>query len=194
MSTIVAVRKGGQAAVAWDSGAVTASIASPHSVSRSKVQRFGDNLIGVAGFTVYCNILAECFRESPPANLTDESAVFRFFLQFWRDLHERFHFTDDHSDRDSPSPFADLDSEFMVVNASGIYHIREVLSVSRFDEFCAIGSGASHAEGAVSVLLSYEPYAKAIAERAVEIACQFDTRSCGRTMSLTLEKLDGGGA
>lgn len=187
MSTIVAVRKGSETVVAWDSGSITASIASPNALSRPKVQRFGDNLIGVAGFMVYCNILSECFRESPPANLTDEGAVFRFFLQFWRELHERFHFVDDHSDRDSPSPFADLDSEFMVVNASGIYHIREVLSVSRFDEFCAIGSGASHAEGAVTALLSYEQGARAIAERAVEIACQFDTRSCGRTMSSALQ-------
>lgn len=114
----------------------------------------------------------------------DERSILDFFVRFWRDLHNQYHFVDDQSDSEAPSPFADLATEFLIANPHGIFRVKEVLSVSRFERFCAIGSGAPHAEGALQILYEQEESAKAIAEKAVRVALEFDAASGGEVAVL----------
>jgi len=182
MSTIVAVEKKRAVAIAWDSMFATGSVYSPNCVSPSKVVRLGNSFIGVAGFTVYATILGD-YQAKRKAELGDESAILRFFVQFWRDLQSRYHLVNSQSDSSNPSPFADLDAEFLVVNPRGIFRVKEILSVSRFERFCAIGSGSEYAEGALSVLYDSDLPAAALAKRAVEVALQFDRASGGTVLA-----------
>jgi ATP-dependent protease HslVU (ClpYQ) peptidase subunit len=137
-------------------------------------------MIGATGLSVYYNILDDYLGSGPKPELKDERSVFKFFVKFWKDLHDRYHFVNDQSDTDSPSPFADLDAEFLVVSSQGLFRVRQILSVSRFDEFCVIGSGSSYAEGSLRILLSSDRVcAREAARRAVEVAVEFDGGSGG---------------
>ena len=72
--------------------------------------------------------------------------MFAFFITFWRQLHKRYQFVNDQvADEDDPSPFADLDSSFLVANRTGIYYVSSNISVMAFKKYYAIGSGASYA-------------------------------------------------
>ena len=188
MSTIVAVSKNGVAVLAWDQLWTTGSIRTLNIVGRTKVRRIGKALVGTCGFAVYNNLFQHYLRSNEPEPLTDESSIFDFFLRFWRALRSDYHMVNQ-MDEDSPSPFANLDSEFIVANEHGIFIVKEILSVGRFERFCVIGSGAAHAEGALSVLYDQNENAKGIAETAVRVASDFDRHTGSDIDSLEVPML-----
>ena len=177
MSTIVAVEKAGRIAISWDNMSSTGSARSVNQTGPPKVLHAGPSVIGVAGYTVYRNALGHYLASKKPPPLRDEKSIFQFFVQFWRDLRGKYHFVNDQRDDKDTSPFADLGAEFLVVNPYGIVRIEGILNASRFEKFCAIGSGAPHAEGALQVLYDQDGGAQDIAEAAVRVALQFDAAS-----------------
>ena len=184
MSTIVAVEKNGHTVVAWDTLTTIGSTANVNAIPRPKVRQVGDMVLGSAGLSVYKNILDDYLKSCEIPVIRDETGVLNFFLEFWRGLHSRYHFVDDHYDEDGKTPFADVESEFVVVNRTGIYLVAQILSVTRYEKFCAIGSGAPHAEGALSVMYDTETTIHDMARRAVEVAVRFDTKSGGDILVL----------
>ena len=186
MSIIVAVQKRGRVAIAWDTMSSFGSTRCVNQAGPPKVFRAGTSFIGSAGFTVYRNLLDHYLAAKKTPTLKNERSIFEFFIHFWRDMHARYHFVDDHADSEDPSPFADLDAEFLVVNRYGIFCVQQILSVSRYERFCAIGSGASHAEGALQVLYQSDVDAREIAESAVRVALEFDAASGGAIEALDM--------
>lgn len=180
MSTIIAVEKAGQVVVAWDSGRHCHDTRLVHTLGPPKVLAVRDSYIGTAGFTVYYSLLDDYIAglKRTPA-LSDERAILRFFVDFSRALRSDYHFVNDEWDEDNPSPFADLGNEFLVVNAHGLFVVREILSVTRFARFCVIGSGAPHAEGALQALYELDLDAREIARRAMDVAIMLDLKSAG---------------
>lgn len=179
MSIIVGVHKGGRAAIAWDTMKSIGSTRSVHSTGPQKVVRVGASFVGSAGYTVYYNLLDHYIGSKKAPSLKDERSIFQFFVRFSRDLRNHYHLVNEQSDAQETSPFLDLGAEFMVVNRHGIFLVKEILSVSRFEKFCAIGSGAPHAEGALQVIYDQSGSADEIAERAVGVALDFDAASGG---------------
>ena len=179
MSIIVAVEKGGRVAVSWDSMSSFGSTRCVNQIGPPKVLRAKSSLIGVTGFTVYRNLLDHYLASKKVPILRDERSVFEFFVEFWRDLHGRYHMIDDQHESEEASPFADLGAEFVVANRYGIFRVKEILNVSRVGKFCALGSGASHAEGALQVLYEQQEDAREIAKAAVSVALEFDAASGG---------------
>lgn len=188
MSVIVAVQKNGRIALSWDTMSSFGSTRCVNQAGPPKVLRAGSSFIGSAGLTVYRNLLDHYLASKKVPVLKNERSIFAFFVQFWRDLHERYHFIDDQSDRDDPCPFADLDAEFLVVNRHGIFCVKGILDVSRLERFCAIGSGAAHAEGALQVLYDQEGSAKETASRAIHVALAFDAASGAPVEALEIGK------
>ena len=74
------------------------------------------------------------------------------------------------SNRDDHTPFADLDASFLIVNRRGIFHVCGNMSVSQFNDYYAVGSGASYALGALRVLHGGRGTAETIARTACESA------------------------
>ncbi len=188
MSTILGVEKGGSIVLVSDTLSCCGSLRDVNAVG-SKVVTFGRSLVGVAGFTVYGNILrhyAATKKRLP--RFADEVAIFDFFLRFWRDMRERYSFVDDQSDNDDRTPFADLDSDFLIVNKDGLFRVHGIMSVSRFERFCAIGSGADHTEGALEALYEDKLSAREIAVRAARAALTFDANSGGDLEVFELRK------
>ena len=187
MSTIVAVQKNGRTAIAWDSMTGHGSRRCVNKVSPPKVHEVGASYVGVAGLVAYGNVLEHFLHEKEPPVLDSERAVFDFFVTFWKALHEDYHMVNDQPDSDNPSPFADFDADFLIADASGIYLVGGILSVSRYEKYCSIGSGSDHAEGALTVLYDIEEDAAVIARRAVESALIYDANSGGEIGVYTIQ-------
>ena len=150
-----------------------------NAVPRPKVRQAGGILLGAVGLSVHQNILNDYLASTEIPVIRDERDILKFFLDFWRALHSRYHFVDDQHEEDSKTPFADLEGEFVIVSRSGLYVVGQILSVTRYERFCAIGSGAPHAEGAMSVLYDTDAPIHDMARTAVETAILFDTASGG---------------
>lgn len=147
----------------------------------AKVRRVGRSHVGGVGWTVYDNILEHYLhtQKRPPA-LGSERAIFDFFLKFWKVMRDKYQFVNDQSgdNHDEPSPFADLDSEFIVANRNGLFQVGTNLTVMRFEKYLAIGSGQQYAYGALHALYATSRTAEQIARQATQAAAYFD-QGCG---------------
>lgn len=182
MSTIVAVEKKGKTVLASDTLTSCGSMACINSVGLPKVMRVGTSWLGSTGFSVYKNVLDHYLAGRRVPAFKDERTVLDFFVRFWRALHDDYHFVNDQARTDDPSPFADLDAEFLLVNRHGIFQVQDILGVTRYERYCAIGSGASHAEGALEVLMRQEGSAAETAAEAVRVAMKFDRATGGEVI------------
>ncbi len=179
MSTIVAVEKDRRTVIASDTLTTSGPMACVNSLGLPKVTRVGTSLVGSTGFSVYKNVLDHYLSGKRAPSLKDERAILDFFIRFWKALHEHYHFVNDQSREDDSSPFAELDNEFLVVNRYGIFQVEDILGVTRYERYCAIGSGASRAEGALEVLMGQDISAGEIAAEAIRVAMKFDRASGG---------------
>lgn len=177
MSIVVAVAKDGEIVMAADSQDSFGDINMPaDNCPVTKILRVGKALLGTTGWAVYGNILEDYLAGKTPV-LTDERKVFRFFLGFWKAMHETYSFVDDQS-RNDDAPFADLDSSFLVATGDRIFSVSSQMSVSRFLKYQAIGSGDEFALGALHALYDRGFSARELAVAAVESAITFDS-ACG---------------
>lgn len=174
MSIAVAVRTRGELVIASDTKRTFGSGAVPASnLVDVKIREAGGAYLAATGWGLYSNILDDYLAVRRRVRLTDQHSIFAFFRQFWKDLHERYSFVNDQRDGDE-SPFGDLDASFLVVNSHGIFSVACDMSVTEFNEYYAIGSGAPYALGALHAL--YEPGGdpEPVAHRAVEAASALD--------------------
>lgn len=179
MSIIVAVTKRRRTVMAADTLFLTGPQKdyTDNLVGRSKVRRIGDSWVGLAGWSVYQNIFEHYVTKKRISSLKSEQVIFDFFLKFWKTLRQRYPFVKEQREG-ADSPFADLDSSFLVANRHGIFDIHGNITVWRHKEYCAIGSGCQYAYGALHALYGQLNSARQIAVQAVEAAVRFDD-GCG---------------
>jgi len=179
MSIAVAVRKGATIAVAADSQENFGDrkiVGSNHRAA--KIMSLGGSELAMTGWGVYDNVFTDYMRSKRAPRFASEREIFTFFVRLWKDLRRRYSFVDDQVAEDDRSPFADLDSSFLVANRHGIFHVSGDMSVMAFNEYYAIGSGASYALGVLHALYDSERDAATLARRACEAAIAFDVY-CG---------------
>jgi len=186
MSIVVAVKKNGRVAIAADTMHTTGSRREhiDNLVAQSKLRRVGRAVLGGVGWSVYDNILDHYlagYRRAP--QLRNEQAIFSFFLKFWKSLREKYQVVNDQPDREDRSPFCDLDSEFIVAHARGIFLVSSDLTVMQFEKYVATGSGDKYAYGALHILYDSRKTAEQVARQAVEAAVHFD-QSCGGSIEV----------
>jgi ATP-dependent protease HslVU (ClpYQ) peptidase subunit len=168
MSIVVGVRKQGRTWVAADTQSSFGSNRVPvENGGVTKLRRIGNAVVGTTGWGIYENILGD---------------IFSFFLQLWKALHEHYPFVNDQSERDD-SPFGNLDASFLVASSGGLYYVASDLSVTPFQQYSAVGSGADFSMGAAYILYASELGAEEIARRCVEAACAFNLY-CGGSIEM----------
>ncbi len=186
MSIVIAVAKQGEVAIACDTQINFGNLCTdPDNYQAEKAFRWGDNLIGRTGWEKYHVVLQSFLAAREAKVLDDELEISDLFHAFWEHAKQRFGLVNYQSGKNN-NPWINVDAEFLVVNASGIFLVATDLSVSRFQRFHAIGSGRDWALGAASALFPGTATAPEIARRAVEIACTFDTQCGGKVRVLTL--------
>ena len=144
----------------------------------SKIMALGGSQLAMTGWGVYDNVFHDYLASRRAPRFASEREIFLFFVRFWKDLRKRYSFVDDQVAEDDRSPFADLDSSFLIGNRHGIFHVSGDMSVMAFHEYYAIGSGASYALGVLHALYGVERDAATLARRACEAAIAFDVY-CG---------------
>ena len=179
MSIVVAVSKGGRTVMAADTQTNFGhEVLPPDNLATTKIQRIGDVILGRSGWGIYDNILRDVLERGQPAPaLDDASAIFGFFTELWKVLHQRYAFVNDQSKR-KDGPFGDLGGSFLVANGAGIFYVAPNLGVTRFEKYYAIGSGADYSLGAMHQLYDREQDCERIARAAVETAMTFNI-NCG---------------
>jgi len=181
MSIAVAVRKSGHIALASDS---MTSMGAERIPAENRTDRkyitLGNAHLATTGWTLYSNILEDLLaRRRGVPRLLDERSIFRFFNELWHVLHERYSFVRDQpAGDDDGSPFGSLDSSFLVVAPGGLFAVANDLSVTRFERYFAIGSGAHVAMGACHALYEGAATAAEVARGAVAAAIAHDVY-CG---------------
>jgi ATP-dependent protease HslVU (ClpYQ) peptidase subunit len=179
MTVVVAVRKGSRVVLAADTQNNFGSNKMPADNHRiSKIRKIGSAYLGTAGWGVYDNILDDLLARRKGISLKDEKAIFSFFLGLWKALHKDYSFVNDQCDKEDDSPFGDLSSTFLVVNGQGIFYVSSDMSVSRFEKYFALGSGADFSLGALHALYGRDLDAETLARKAVSAAVAFNVH-CG---------------
>lgn len=146
-----------------------------------KMIRSNRNIIGFAGWGIYSNIFRLYLRNNS-LEAEDELQVFEFFVKFWKALKKDYTLVSDKSSPDT-SPFAELDSTFIVATPDNIFYVADDMSVVKFKNYYAIGSGSEFALGALRVMYEEDYTLEEMARRAVETAIALD-KSCGGDVSL----------
>lgn len=138
----------------------------------SKIIPTGDSFIGFTGWSLYRNILEDFLkRKKKRHDLSSRQGVFRFFLEFYRDLKEKYSYVNHGSEKE---PFSDLDSTFLVAGPAGIFHVSSNMDIEEFTKYCAIGSGQEYAYGALHVLYGQKKSLRQVCKGAILAACEFD--------------------
>ncbi len=180
MSVAVAVKSRGQIVIAADTKRTFGSGAVPTSnFADLKIRKVGPSYIATTGWGLYSNILDDYLKSRKRVRIVDQTSIFTFFRQFWKDLHERYSFVSDQRP-DDDSPFGDLDASFLITSPEGIFSVACDMSVTPFEEYYAIGSGAPYALGAVHALYKADADPIKMAERAVEAAMSLDIYCGGK--------------
>jgi ATP-dependent HslUV protease, peptidase subunit HslV len=189
MSVAVAVTKGRTVVVAADTQENFGDrrvLRDDH--SSSKIMKIGASYVAQTGWGLYENILGDYLAKTGTPRLRTEREIFGFFNRFWKRMRKDYSFVNDQPMDDDKSPFADLDASFLIVNASGIFHVTGQMSVTRFRRFDAIGSGGPYALGAMNALYDGTAGAEQIARAGCAAAVHFDV-SCGGEIDLFTVKL-----
>ena len=184
MSIAVAVKKGEDVVIASDTqdnfGANTVSF---DNYSAKKIIRIGNSYVATTGWGLYEDIFDDYLLLKEDVVLESKTQIFSFFMQFWKDLHEKYSFVKDQSDEEETSPFGDLDATFLIANGSGIFYVSSNMSVTKFEKYFAIGSGSNFSMGTIYGLYDLEFSAEEIARKAVESAMAFNIY-CGGSVEL----------
>jgi ATP-dependent HslUV protease, peptidase subunit HslV len=175
MTTIVAVKKDGYAAIAADTLTMWGSMkeSADHIVNNEKILKFDDNYIAFTGSTAFKLVFEHWLakRKNKP-NFDGMHNIFDSWLSLHEDLKDHYFIRPFDEDRD---PFETSRMSVLIVNPSGIYTVSDLRSVTEYKCFTAFGSGCNFATGAMRAIY-HDPARSAedIARTGIEIAAEFD--------------------
>jgi len=184
MSIAVAVKKGQDVVIASDTqdnfGSNTVSF---DNYSAKKIIQIGGSYVATTGWGLYEDIFDDYLMLKEDVVLESKTQIFSFFMQFWKDLHEKYSFVKDQTEEEDASPFGDLDATFLIANRAGIFYVSSNMSVTKFEKYFAVGSGSRFSLGTIYGLYDSEFSAEEIARKAVEAAMTFNIY-CGGSVEL----------
>jgi ATP-dependent HslUV protease subunit HslV len=184
MSVAVAVQKDHQIVIASDTqDNFGSNRVSFDNYSSKKIIPVGSSYVATTGWGIYEDILDDYLVAKRDLSLDSKQQIFSFFMNFWKDLHEKYSFVKDQTDEDDDSPFGGLDATFLIANPYGIFYVSSNMSVTRFEKYFAIGSGADFSLGTIYALYDLAFTAEEIAQKAIEAAIMFNIY-CGGKIEL----------
>jgi ATP-dependent protease HslVU (ClpYQ) peptidase subunit len=191
MTTVVAVRKGGQVVMAADSlvtfGDTRLSYRAEDNRKLFMVNDAGgQSIFAVAGAAAHFLVLQHALAVQPVEALRfgSKDEIFRTFTQLHPVLKESFFLQ---TKEDEHEPYESSQFTVLLANATGIYGIYSYREVFEFKQFWSIGSGRSFALGAMHAVYDKARSARDVAEAGVAAACEFDRNSAGPVDVLTLK-------
>ena len=175
MTTIVAVKKDGFAAIAADSltswGNVTES--ARHIANHHKIVKYGDNYFAFAGSSAFKVIFAHWLSKlEHELSFDNVQNIFESWLEFHHQLKDEYYLREFDNDDDQ---FESSRASILVANPHGIFSVTSLRAVVEYNTFTSFGSGFDLAIGAMAALYDREnETAETIARKAIEVAAEFD--------------------
>ena len=191
MTTLVAVRKAGQAVIATDA-LITFGDTRLGSRFEANEKIFkvetpaGVSYIGMAGTAAHFPVLRKAMAALPKdqRRLGSKDEVFDTFHKLHPVLKDTFFLQTKEDDND---PYESSQFSALIANASGIYGLYSYREVFEFKEFWAIGSGRSFALGAMHATWGKAKTAREVALAGVHAGCEFDKNSGGPVELFTVK-------
>ena len=185
MTTIVAVRKNGQVAIAADTLTTFGNTRLPASLdaSHDKILHYSNSYIGVCGSAAHQLVLANLLVKTPDVQLNSKATIFEFFRKLHPILKEEC-FLNPKEDEEDPYESSQITA--LIVNASGIYGVYSMREVFEYTQFWAIGSGHEFALGALNHAYALDENAETIAQIGVNSGIAFDRNSAAPITHYTL--------
>ncbi|MDP3755603.1 MAG: MFS transporter [Polaromonas sp.] len=191
MTTLVAVRKAGQAVIATDAlitfGDTRLSSRFEANEKIFKVETpAGGSYIGIAGTAAHFPVLRKAMAALPKDQLRlgSKDEVFDTFHKLHPVLKDTFFLQTKEDDND---PYESSQFSALIANATGIYGLYSYREVFEFKEFWAIGSGRSFALGAMHATWGKAKTAREVALAGVHAGCEFDKNSGGPVELFTVK-------
>ncbi|MDO9115774.1 MAG: MFS transporter [Polaromonas sp.] len=191
MTTLVAVRKGGQAVIATDAlitfgdTRLTSRFEANEKIFKVETPA-GGSYIGIAGTAAHFPVLRKAMAALPKDQLRlgSKDEVFDTFHKLHPVLKDIFFLQTKEDDND---PYESSQFSALIANATGIYGLYSYREVFEFKEFWAIGSGRSFALGAMHATWGKAKTAREVALAGVHAGCEFDKNSGGPVELFTVK-------
>lgn len=190
MTTVVAVRKGGQVALATDSLVTFGDTRLTHRAEDNRklfwaAAKDGRTAVAAAGAMAHLQVLRHALTALPKdeLRLAGKDEVFRTFTRLHPLLKEGFFLQTKEDDND---PYESSQFSVMLANASGIYGVYSYREVFEFKQFWAIGTGRPFALGAMHAAYARARSAREVAQAGMAAGCEFDRNSAGPVELVTL--------
>jgi ATP-dependent HslUV protease, peptidase subunit HslV len=191
MTTVVAVRKGGQVAMAADSLVTFGDTRLSHNAEANRKlfmvnDAVGQSIFAVAGAAAHLLVLQHALAAQPVEALQfgSKDEIFRTFTLLHPVLKDSFFLQ---GKEDEHEPYESSQFTMLLANRSGIYGVYSYREVFEFKRFWSIGSGRSFALGAMHAVYDRARSARDVAEAGVAAACEFDRNSAGPVDFLSLK-------
>ncbi|MBK8305436.1 MAG: hypothetical protein WBC19_13420 [Pyrinomonadaceae bacterium] len=175
MTTIVAVRKNGYAAIAADSLTSWGNIkeSAVHVVNHEKILAYKENYIGFTGSSANKLVFEHWLTNTRSKPKFDSvQNIFDSWLSFHQVLKSEYFIREYDEEND---PFESSRMNLLIANPSGIFSVGVLRTVLEYNTFTAFGSGFEVSLGAMRVLYDDESLsAESVARKTIEIAAEFD--------------------
>ena len=178
MTTIVAVKKNGQVAIASESLTTFGDLrlGRHYKGEYEKILRIQDSWIGLCGSSAHHLVIANVLSKFEHLKLGSRAEVFETFRQIHPILKEHAYLNPKEEEDD---PYESSQITALIANSSGIYGVYSYREVFDYDRFWAVGSGRNFALGAMYAVYDRLKTAREIAQVGVEAGIEFDTASSG---------------
>ncbi len=191
MTTLVVVKKAGQAVIATDALITFGDTRlSNRFEANGKIFKVdapaGVSYIGMAGTVAHFPVLRKALASLPKEQLRfgSKDEVFDTFNKVHPVLKEAFFLQTKEDDND---PYESSQFSVLIANSSGIYGLYSYREVFEFKEFWGIGSGRSFALGAMHASWDKAKTAREVALAGMNAGCEFDKNSAGPVELFTVK-------
>ncbi len=176
MTTLVAVRKHDEIAIAADSLTTFGDVrlAAPFDRSYDKILRHGDTYIGLCGSAAHQLVFESLLKSNQAVDFGSKHAIFETFRKLHPILKEQ-HFLNPKEEEDDPYESTQISA--LIANPHGIFGVYSMREVFEYSQFWAVGSGKEFALGAMHALYGRLPTADQVATAGVEAGAVFDRNS-----------------
>ena len=176
MTTLVAVRKKDEIAIAADSLTTFGDtrLSSDFDKSSEKILHHKGTYIGLCGSAAHQLVFQSLLAKHGDLDFSNKAAIFETFRKMHPILKEQ-HFLNPKEEEDDPYESTQISA--LVANEHGIFGVYSMREVFEYTQYWAVGSGREFALGAMFAQYRRLDTAEAVARAGIEAGAAFDRNS-----------------
>ena len=176
MTTLVAVRKNDEIAIAADSLTTFGDtrLSAEFDQSFDKIVQHRGTYIGLCGSAAHQLVFESLLSKHQDLDFSNKAAIFETFNRLHPILKEQ-HFLNPKEEEDDPYESTQVTA--LIANRKGIFGVYSMREVFEYTRYWAIGSGREFALGAMHAQYDRLKSASAVARAGIEAGCVFDKNS-----------------